>query len=39
MKMSGGEISYGSKGMAMAKKAAGKAVKPMMMAKAKKKKK
>ena len=39
MKMGGGKMSYGSKGMAMAKKAAGKASKPMMMTKAKKKKK
>lgn len=39
MKMSGGKMNYGSKGMAMAKKAAGKSVKPMMMTKAKKKKK
>jgi hypothetical protein len=38
MKMGGGKMSYGSKGMAMAKKAAGKAAKPMMT-KAKKKKK
>ena len=39
MKMGGGKMSYGSKGMAMAKKAAGKAAKPIMMTKAKKKKK
>lgn len=39
MKMGGGKMSYGSKGMAMAKKAAGKAAKPMTMTKAKKKKK
>lgn len=39
MKMGGGKMSYGSKGIAMAKKVAGKAAKPMMMTKSKKKKK
>ena len=39
MKMGGGKTSYGSKGMSMAKKVASKAAKPMMMTKAKKKKK
>ena len=38
MKMGGGKMSYGSKGMAMSKKAPGKAGK-MTMTKAKKKKK
>lgn len=39
MKMGGGKMSYGSKSMAMSKKAVSKAAKPMMMTKAKKKKK
>jgi hypothetical protein len=40
MKMGGGKMSYGSKGMAMAKKAPAKSGKiTMMMTKAKKKKK
>jgi hypothetical protein len=38
MKMGGGKMSYGSKGMGMAKKAAAKSGKPMKMTKAKKKK-
>jgi hypothetical protein len=38
MKMGSGKMSYGSKGMAMAKKAVAKTGKTMKMAKAKKKK-
>jgi hypothetical protein len=39
MKMGSGKMSYGSKGMGMAKKAVPKAGKSMTMTKAKKKKK
>lgn len=39
MKMGGGKMSYGSKSMAMSKKAPAKVGKSMMMTKAKKKKK